>query len=145
MAISDADFEAANARMAARIEHEPRAVAARYDRVRRRIVIALSTGVEVSFPPQKLEGLDGATPAELSEIEISPTGFGLYFPKRDADFALDGLLVGIFGSRKWMRSRKLMAAQLGARGGKAISERKAQASRNNGRLGGRPKKQASAT
>jgi hypothetical protein len=138
MAISDADFEAANRRAMIRLEHEPRAVAARYDRVRRRIVIDLSTGAEVSFPPQKLQGLDGATPAELSEIEISPTGCGLYFPKRDADFALDGLLAGVFGSRKWM------AAQLGARGGKAVSERKAQASRNNGKLGGRPKKQARA-
>ena len=40
---------------------------------------------------------------------------------------------GIFGSRRWM------AAQLGAVGGRAHSEAKAASSRVNGRKGGRPR------
>jgi hypothetical protein len=56
------------------------------------------------------------------------------FPKRDADFTLAGLLAGVFGTREWM------AARLGATGGRAKSEKKREAARNNGKLGGRPPK-----
>ncbi len=139
MVISEAEFEAANQRMTERLEREPRAVSARYDHERGRIAIDLSTGADVSFPPDKLQGLAGATAAELAEIEISPAGFDLHFPRLDVDFTLAGLLAGAFGSRKWM------AAQLGAQGGKSVSERKLQAARNNGRLGGRPKAAAKGT
>jgi hypothetical protein len=44
--------------------------------------------------------------------------------------------VGIFGSSNWM------ASGLGKLGGSSRSEAKASASRNNGKLGGRPKKTA---
>ncbi len=99
MQISEADFEAANRCMAERLEREPHAVEARYDAERGRIVIDLSTGADVSFPPDKLQGLSGATPAELSEIEISPAGFGFHSPRLDADFDLGGLLACASGSR----------------------------------------------
>jgi hypothetical protein len=35
----------------------PRAVAARYDRRRSRIVLSLENGVELAFPPELAEGL----------------------------------------------------------------------------------------
>jgi hypothetical protein len=54
----------------------------------------------------------------------------------DADVYLPALLEGIFGSKRWI------AAQLGVLGGRSKSVAKASASRNNGRLGGRPKKGA---
>jgi hypothetical protein len=78
--------------------------------------------------------LERATPTDLGEIEISPSGFGLHFPRIDADLYIPALLEGFFGSRRWM------AARLGARGGKAKTEAKAEASRANGLLGGRPRK-----
>jgi hypothetical protein len=134
MAISETDFEAANRRMADRLKCETRAVAAHYDAGRGRIVIELSTGADISFPAHRLEGLAGAAPADLAEIEISPAGIALHFPRLDADFALTPLLSGITGSRKWM------AAQLGAQGGKSVSENKVRAAITNGRLGGRPSK-----
>ena len=65
-------------------------------------------------------------------------GFGLHFPKLDADIYLPALLEGILGSRNWV------AAHLGALGGRAKSRAKAAASRRNGRLGGRPKKKTAA-
>jgi hypothetical protein len=86
--------------------------------------------------PQDAQGLEKATPAQLSEIEISPSGFGLSFPKLDADIYVPALLEGSFGSRKWM------AARLGAQGGKARSLAKRTAARANGALGGRPRKSA---
>jgi hypothetical protein len=89
------------------------------------------------FPPQLAEGLAGAAPADLGEIEISPAGLGLHWPRLDADLYVPALLQGVFGTRQWM------AAQLGAAGGRARSEAKAASARENGRKGGRPRKNAS--
>jgi Protein of unknown function (DUF2442) len=113
---------------------EPVAVSARYDRGRDRVVVELSRGYEVAFPPGRAQGLERAKPADLDVIEISPSGFGLHFPKLDADLWLPALIEGVFGSRRWM------AARLGARGGRARSKAKARAARANGKHGGRPRK-----
>jgi hypothetical protein len=113
----------------------PKAVSARYDRKTGRIVIQLSSNIGISFSPGDAEGLTSATPAQLQEIEISPSGLGIHFPKLDADLYLPALLEGFLGSKKWMASR------LGRAGGESKSAAKQQASRANGRLGGRPKAQ----
>lgn len=134
MEISKAEFAKANRRAAELRAKIPHAVAAEYDASRERIVVALNTGFEVAFPPHALQGLEHASAAELAIIEIDPSGFGLRWPLLDADHYLPGLLEGVFGSRAWM------AAKLGAKGGKAASTKKAEAARNNGKLGGRPKK-----
>jgi len=57
----------------------PRAVTARYDRRTGRVVIELSSGLEVGFLPEKAEGLAGASAAELEEIEITPSDTGFIF------------------------------------------------------------------
>jgi hypothetical protein len=116
----------------------PHAVSARYDRRIGRVVVRLSTGLEISFSPRDAQGLETATWEQLREIEIDPPGFGLHFPALDADLYIPALLEGFFGSKRWM------AARLGELGGKAKSAAKARASRANGRLGGRPKKVATA-
>ena len=132
------EIEAANRKGRELQSSTPRAVSARYDRRAERVIIGLSTGLEVAFSPRDAEGLEHATPAELSPIEISPSGFGIYFPRLDADLYLPALLEGFLGSRKWM------AARLGAQGGKSTSAAKAMAARRNGRRGGRPRKDAAA-
>ncbi|MEH6676429.1 DUF2442 domain-containing protein [Phenylobacterium sp.] len=133
MAITDADRIAAEARLQDDLHGQPKAVSARYDRRVSRIVIGLDNGLELAFPPRLAEGLGAATPAELSEIEISPLGDGLHWPRIDVDLHVPGLLNGIFGSKTWM------ARTLGAAGGRARSAQKARAARENGRKGGRPK------
>ena len=132
--ITDADVHAAEMRMQATLDTAPRAIAARYDRRVSRIVISLSSGLELAFPPHIVEGLSEAKPADLMDVEISPTGLGLHFPKIDADLYIPSLLDGVFGSSNWM------ASGLGKLGGSSRSEAKASASRNNGKLGGRPRK-----
>jgi hypothetical protein len=112
----------------------PKAVAARYDRRIGRVVIRLSSGLDVAFSPRDAQGLENATTSQLNEIEISPSGLGIHFPKLDADIYLPSLLEGFLGSRKWM------AARLGETGGKSRSKAKTFASRVNGKLGGRPRK-----
>jgi len=114
------------------------AVSARYDRRNAHVVVKLNTGVQISFPARIAQGLADASPDDLSVIEISPAGMGLHWPKLDADLYVPSLMAGRFGSRKWM------AAQLGAAGGKARSPAKAASSRANGRLGGRPRKKVTA-
>jgi hypothetical protein len=135
MAITEQELNQAEARMSL-VREASYAVSARYDRRRSRIVVALSTGVELAFPTRLAEGLSGASPEHLADIEISPAGLGLRWPRLDADLYVPALLHGVFGSKSWM------ARQLGAAGGRARSVAKVAASRENGRKGGRPKKAA---
>ena len=139
MAIKDTlpdavDINDANARGQKVLANTPTAVAARYDRRVGRVVIALSTGLEIGFKPHDAQGLEAARPAQLAVIEISPSGLGLHFPQLDADLYLPALLQGFLGSRQWM------AQAMGKVGGKAVTPQKADAARANGRLGGRPRK-----
>ena len=83
-----------------------------------------------------LEALADAQDSDLAEIEITPTGLGLHWPKLDADVYVPALMQGVFGTKRWM------AAQLGASGGKASTPAKASAARANGSRGGRPRKHA---
>ncbi len=114
----------------------PKAIAVRYDRATGRIVVHLSSRLDVSFSPHDAQGLENAKPSQLDEIEISPSGLGIHFPKLNADLYLPSLLEGFLGSRRWMASR------LGRVGGKSRSAAKRAASKVNGRMGGRPKKAA---
>lgn len=114
----------------------PRAVSARYDRKEGRIEIHLDSNLIVSFSPRDAQGLEEATPMQLREIQISPSGFGIYFPRLDADLYLPAILQGFLGSRKWM------AARLGQSGGRSRTAAKRAASRANGKLGGRPRRES---
>ncbi|WP_213807608.1 DUF2442 domain-containing protein [Granulicella sp. dw_53] len=126
----------ANQRAAQLQATTPLATAARYDRKSDRVILSLNTNLEIMFSPKNAQGLEHATPAQLTTIEISPSGYGIHFPKLDADLYLPALLEGFLGSRKWM------AARLGAEGGKTRTRAKAAAARSNGALGGRPRKAA---
>lgn len=134
MKVAKAEFEAANRRANARLQKTPCALKVHYDRKRERVVIDLSTGIEVAFRPREAQGLERAKPNQLDIIEISPSGLGIYFPKLDADLYVPALLEGFLGSKRWL------AAQHGKIGGSASSRAKAAAARRNGRLGGRPRK-----
>src|SRR6516225_117390 len=116
-------FELANQRGKQLKASFPKAISAHFDRKRGRVVIHLDSKLDVSFSPRDAEGLEHAKPFQLEEIEISPSGFGIHFPKLDADLYLPGLLEGFLGSRKWM------AGRLGAKGGKAKSIAKTKAAR----------------
>ncbi len=132
--IFDQDIEVANRRGKARKAKYSAAIAARYDGVKRKIVVSFANGVDISFPPDAAEGLEHAKPSQLREVEITGAGTGIHFPELDADLYVPGLIESVMGTRKWM------AARLGAAGGAARTPGKSAASRANGKLGGRPKK-----
>jgi hypothetical protein len=128
--------EQANRRATERQKSTPRAVSAKFDERLGKVVVELSSGLMIGFRPEDAQGLENARPEHLGEIEITPSGFGLHFPRLDADLYIPALLEGFFGSKKWA------AARLGASGGAAKTKVKAAASRANGLLGGRPRKPA---
>ena len=128
------EFELATARAAVMRDTVPFAVDARYDTENGRIVLTLSGNVGIFFSPGDVAGLEGAEASDLDRIEISPSGYGLHFPKIDADIHVPALLDDLLN---WSENA---AASLGRRGGESRSKKKISASRLNGRRGGRPKK-----
>ena len=110
------------------------ATAARYDHKANRLIVSLHNGVELTVPVHLIQDLADAAPGQLSTIEITPSGLGLHWPDIDADVYVPGILAGTFGTKSWM------ASVMGEKGGRVRSEAKAEAARENGRKGGRPKK-----
>jgi hypothetical protein len=129
-----AEIAAARRRGAVAARTEPRASVARFDRQTGRVVIELTNGCTFEFPAELGQGLRGATPDQLAEVEVLPGGSGLRWEQLDADLSVAGLVAGIFGSERWM------ARQLGRRGGSRSTAAKAAAARENGKKGGRPRK-----
>jgi len=119
----------------AALENEPRAKSVRYSPTRRQVVVELTNGCSFIFPVDKAQGLAGASNKDLADVQILGKGFGLHWEKLDADLSIPSLVVGIFGSKAWMR-------ELARRGGASTSPAKATAARANGAKGGRPSKSA---
>jgi hypothetical protein len=117
----------ANARSRRLRDAGPTAVSATYDRRSDRVVVRLSSGIDIGFSPRDTQGLETARPTDLDPIEISPSGLGLHFPKVDADLYLPALLEGVFGSRRWMAAR--------FREGRSRAAAKSATRRKNGGLG----------
>ncbi len=128
-----AQIPAARRRARAAKASEPRAKSARYDRARGVVVVELENGSYFGFPAKLGQGLRGASPDELAEVEVSPSGEALHWERLNADLRVPALLQGLFGSQAWMR-------ELGRIGGRARSAAKARAARLNGAKGGRPRK-----
>lgn len=116
---------------------EPRAVAAWYAPDSERVFIELTNGVIVGFPCGLLQGLVGATAVALAEVEVTPSGSGLHWEALDVDLGVPQLVAGIFGTKAWM-------TELARKGGGSKSVIKAKASRENGKRGGRPRKNSNA-
>ncbi len=135
MEISDEVFEAANQRGKAKKAAYPAVVSARYDRRISKVVVSLASGLDLAFSPHDAQGLETARPIDLVDIQISASGLGIHFPKLDADIYMPALIEGFLGSKSWI------AAENGSRGGQSVSRSKSAAARQNGRLGGRPRKQ----
>jgi hypothetical protein len=118
-------------------QNEPRAIAARYDKKSERIIVDLKTGISFMFPTELAEGLSDASDDELKLVKVIGDGFAIFWEDLDVVLSVPDLLMGVFGSKNWMSK---IYSEIGRKGGKRTSPSKAKASRENGRLGGRPKK-----
>jgi hypothetical protein len=130
--ITDEQIDAALKRGEHLARTEPRASRVRYRPASGTIVVDLTNGCTFTFPARALQGLADATDAQLAQVEVLGAGIGLHWEDLDADFTVPGLLVGLFGTRHWLREQA-------RRAGSATSPSKAAAARANGRKGGRPK------
>jgi hypothetical protein len=90
--------------------NEPRALSATYDRVSGKIVINLKDGSTFMFPHELGQGLAGANPDELAQVEVTPSGIGLHWETLDVDLTVPSLLQGIYGTKAWMAQLKQKAA-----------------------------------
>lgn len=138
MAVSDREFQAAVRRGEASDPLRPRACVARYTASSDQIVVEFHDGMELRIPRKLIEGLIQAPREALTEIEVSPSGFGLHWPKLDVDLYLPAVMLGR------TESQRLIAKRLGAAGGRARSPAKAAAARRNGARGGRPRREGPA-
>jgi len=112
--------------------HDPRAFTVRYDAKGDAISLVFADGVRLSIPRKQLQGLENGSRSQLSKIEITGNGTGLYWPLLDVDHYVLGLLEHKFGTKRWME-------QMGRRGGLVRSKAKSEAAKRNGIRGGRPK------
>jgi len=117
------EFDAITRQTAARTKQQLLAMGARYDRRSERVMITLNNGTVVGFLRSALPGLEHATPDELRKIEVEGGGYGLRVASLDADISIPQLLADQLGSTVMRR---------------AVA--RANASKANGRLGGRPRK-----
>jgi Protein of unknown function (DUF2442) len=115
---------------------EPRAESVHYNQFEDLITIKLKNGAIFAFSPQLGQGLEGASPEQLADVWLPPSGSSVHWESLDVDFGIPELIAGIFGTKSWM-------AALGRKGGKATSTSKSAAARQNGKKGGRPKKNIS--
>jgi hypothetical protein len=62
------------------------------------IFVVLESGTKLQFRAADNPRLANATPAQLSNIELSP--FGLHWPDLDEDLSIRGIAQGDFGQQR---------------------------------------------
>ena len=135
--VSDADLQRAEALGKSMLATEPRAMAAHYEPASGRVVVELVNGCSYAFPAALVQDLQGASAADLADIQVDGLGFNLHVPALDADLYVPALVSGIFGTRAWM------TRELARIAGRKTSAAKASAARVNGAKGGRPRQTVS--
>lgn len=83
----------------------PEAVGVRYYPGMARVVVSLSDGMDISFAPSDVMGLEDAPLDELINAEISPSRLAVRFPRLHVDLYIPGLMEGVVGSEDWLASR----------------------------------------
>lgn len=127
----DRQFREATKRGKETEKYEPRAVSARFEKGE--VVVQLASSWTFTFDPKRYKEFKNASVEELSDVRPWGQGYTLEWPKLDQHFGVGHILFDLIGP-------KYLASELAARNGSAKSEKKAKASRTNGKLGGRPKK-----
>jgi hypothetical protein len=128
----EAEIDVINERMRRENPGEPRVVAARYDQKTARVLVEFSNGCLFGFPVWMVAGTSRATPEELEQIQLEPFGEAVIWEELNADTNVLGMMMHAF------HLKTQAAKYLGS----VTSPAKAEAARENGKKGGRPRKRA---
>lgn len=82
---------------------EPTATDAYLDPITDRIVVELDSGVVLSIPYYKIQGLEKASLLDVREIKLNHQGTALRWERLDIDMSVAGFVVGIFGTKAFMK------------------------------------------
>ena len=85
---------------------EPIALSAEYNRDFDMLILRLDTGRRLLIPREELQGLENATEAQLSQIEIH-AGVDIAWPQLDVDHYLPYLLEGNYATERWKTSQSV--------------------------------------
>jgi hypothetical protein len=128
--IGDAEFERQLQEAKKRPVTEPEATSAFYKDGE--VHIRLASGWEFSFPVKRFSEFKNATERDLEQISLLGR-YTLSCEPLDVDMSIGGIILDLLGDQ-------FISSEVSRRRGKATSEKKKVASRANGTLGGRPKK-----
>ena len=95
-------FAEADRRGRERLEQEPLATKAVYDRETRRVVLWFNNGAKYEFSADLLQFVSQASDAERAKLKIFGYGTSIDWPRLDVEFEVTSLLAGRFGNRQWM-------------------------------------------
>jgi hypothetical protein len=135
-------YEEATGRGREELAALPKADSAKYDRKTKRLVLDMENGTTLLVPVRLIQGLQTDDEEALSDIKLVIEGSQIHWVKLDVQFYVKSLLNGVFGTQKWMNGLNEHLAEIGRKGGLARTEAKRRASVENGRKGGRPRKNA---
>ncbi len=80
----------------------PKAKNVKYDGKTKRLVLDLENGATLIIPTENVQGLRGASNADLAEVELRLEKTTLHWEKLDVDFYVSSFMRGVFGTPKWM-------------------------------------------
>lgn len=142
--LTEKEFQTATAAGASKMAKLPKAVFAEFDNKSKRFVLEMQNGVTLLIPARLIQGLQTDDSKLLSDFHLVAEGSQIHWHSLDVQFYVKSLLEGVFGTPKWMDNLNQHLAVIGAKGGARRSEAKTLASRENGKKGGRPRKQEAA-
>lgn len=122
-------FREATKRGEESLKYEPRAASVFY--ADGMVTVRLFSGWSFSFDPKIYKALQDASDTELADVCPLGLGFALEWTSIDQHLGVGPLILDLIGD-------KYINSEMSRRNGSSKSEKKANASRANGKLGGRP-------